>query len=108
MTGPGWLLVLVLAFAADEPLPPGGDFEEWKGGSPAGWTVSIGATSPGTLDSEVGPGPEGGILLRAFPSRRARRVSCARGRSSTTPGSASRSSTQKDASPSVPSPPSTP
>ena len=59
-------LALILAFAlsGDEPLLPGGGFPDWDDGAPVGWTVSVGATSPGEKDSEIAPGPEGGILLR--------------------------------------------
>ncbi|HEU4395032.1 MAG TPA: S41 family peptidase [Planctomycetota bacterium] len=55
--------LLLIALAGD-PLLPNGDFKAWKDGTPVGWTVSVGATSPGEGESELAPGPEGGILLR--------------------------------------------
>jgi hypothetical protein len=45
-------------------LLPNGDFSLWKDGLPEGWELRVGATSGPGKESEVRPGPEGGVLLR--------------------------------------------
>lgn len=58
------LSVLPRIGPAAEPLLRNGEFREWSGGVPTGWTVSTGATTGGSRESHVGPVDESGLELR--------------------------------------------
>lgn len=60
------ILVLALSCFAAEELVINGGFEEWVDGTPAGWTISAGATeqsdAPVSIVSEVSGSPDGSAL----------------------------------------------